>query len=128
MRSDTLLNSVGIGTDIELIARFRNLKRIKDKKFFSKIFTSRELDYCFAKKNVAQHLAARYAAKEAVIKALGELNIGGLGYKAIEVSGQKNKAPRVTVVDKRSSHWAINLSISHCQDYALAFALVIKLS
>jgi holo-[acyl-carrier protein] synthase len=62
------MNNFGIGVDIESIERFVKLDRAKDSRFLAKIFTEKELDYCFKYKSPAEHLAVRYAGKEAVIK------------------------------------------------------------
>ena len=59
---------MGLGVDIEDIDRFRKLDLYEDKGFFSKIYTGDEISYCFSKDSPAQHLAVRFAGKEAVVK------------------------------------------------------------
>ena len=59
-----------IGVDIEDISRFNNKTLENDSVFLEKIFTQNELEYCYKQKNYASSLAARFCAKEAVIKAL----------------------------------------------------------
>lgn len=111
-----------IGVDIENIPRFTGLDRRKNKFFLDKIFTRKELDYCFAKKNYPAHLAARFVAKEAVYKALGSLGIKKPLNK-IEIVNKNNGVPTVTI----AKNIKIILSLSHCTDKAIAFAVAIKL-
>src|SRR4051812_17104349 len=59
-----------LGVDIEEVQRFKVL--IRNKRFLARVFTVEEIKYCFSKKNRAQHFAVRFAAKEAVWKALSE--------------------------------------------------------
>ena len=60
---------LGIGIDIENIERFKKFELNKNSPFLNKIFTIKEIEYCFSKKNVASSLATKYTGKEAVIKA-----------------------------------------------------------
>lgn len=61
---------VGIGTDIVEISRIKNAVAKWGERFLRKIFTENEISYCYKKKDPFPHLAVRFAAKEAVIKAL----------------------------------------------------------
>ena len=65
---------LGIGVDIENVERFRWLNIKNDSRFLNKIYAKEELKYCFSKKNPAPHLAARFAGKEAVIKAMNGIS------------------------------------------------------
>lgn len=111
-----------IGTDIVEVFRIRKLSR--SKLFLNRVFTAAEQEYCRGKKNSAQHLAVRFAAKEAVWKALSGLKIRGIGHKEIGVKraldGRPSAAlsPRLKKYEKR-----ISLSLSHTDRYALAVAL-----
>ena len=115
-----------IGTDIENINRFSKLKRKEGKPFFDKIYTNSELDYCYSKKNFAQHLAGRYCAKEAVIKALCALGEKYLMYKDIEITNNERGVPEVNIEKEGFENLEISVSISHCEDKAIATALVNK--
>ena len=75
----------GIGTDIENIKRFEKLNQAEGKTFLNNIFTKNELRYCFSKKNAAPYLAARYAGKEAVVKALTSIGETSINYHEIEL-------------------------------------------
>lgn len=117
-------STIGIGTDIENIGRFSSLQKTKSQSFFKKIFSKKELNYCFSKKNPAQHLAARFAAKEAVTKALEKFNIKSLDYNMIEIINKQNGAPKIKIHKPNFNNLQIHISLSHCKDKALAFAIV----
>jgi holo-[acyl-carrier protein] synthase len=118
-------NNLGIGTDIESIDRFRKLDLNKDRIFLNKIFTKKELDHCFSKKEPAQHLAVRYAGKEAVVKALTSINKLNLDYKKVEIFNNENGVPKVKISD-RDTNIQIHLSLSHSGGNVLAFAIVME--
>ncbi len=115
--------SLGIGVDIESISRFRGLSVEKNKRFLSKIFTDTELDYCFSRANTTQHLAARFAAKEAVIKALSTLGKNKLNYRGIEITNDEIGIPVVSISKTGFNDIQISLSLSHTKQTAIAFAI-----
>jgi len=117
---------LSIGVDIESIQRFRKVDYLKNKLFFNKIFTKNELKYCFSKGNAAVHLTARFAAKEAVTKALSEFKRGSTNYKQIEILNNENGAPLVKLNKKGFQNLKFSLSLSHCEDKAIAFAIIIE--
>lgn len=118
------LKNLGVGTDIEDVGRFRNMDRDKNSNFLDKIFTKKELDYSFSKAKPYQHLAARYAGKEAVVKALGSLGRPGIDYRDIEILNDDNGIPKVNLNYNASLN--IHISLSHSDDRALAFAVITK--
>jgi holo-[acyl-carrier protein] synthase len=123
-----LKGKLGVGVDIENISRFEGLTSIDT--FFNKVYTEKELNYCFSKKNPAQHLAVRFAAKEAVIKALGSLNynnlnLGELNLTEIEISHSKKGVPIVRLHHENFKDLEVRLSLSHCQDKAIAFVIIV---
>jgi len=79
-----------IGTDLEEVDRFK-LDLKKDKNFLEKIFSKNELKYCFSRGNPAQHLAVRFAAKEATVKALYGLNFKRVDFKKIQIIKKRRK-------------------------------------
>jgi len=105
-----------IGIDIVEVSRIAKL--IKSKQFLKRVFTAQEIAYCSAKKNKAQHFAVRFAAKEAVYKALGqaELALTDIGVKNLP-SGK----PEVYIRGKRKPRMAI--SLTHTDAYAAAVAI-----
>ena len=89
---------ISIGVDIEDIHRFSS--QLDNINFLRKIFTSGELEYCFSKTLPAQHFTARFAAKEAVSKALGSLGIVSskeISFRDIEILNDENGAPKVYI-------------------------------
>ena len=65
---------IGIGIDIELVEKFRKMSLVENHPFVKKYFSKIEIDYCFIQNDPIQHLCARFAVKEATIKALAEFN------------------------------------------------------
>jgi len=120
------VDSLGIGVDIESVDRFEGLARLRDSRLLERLFTPGELDYCFARRPPAPHLAARYAAKEAVIKALSSLGRSKPRYRDIEVRNNEDGVPQVTIHRDGFSDLRIYLSLSHCRDKAVAFTLVTR--
>ncbi len=113
----------GIGTDIEEIARFDKLDRVEHKRFLERIYSEDELAYCYSRHSPAQHLAARFCAKESVIKALSILGISGVSYADIRVE-RDGSAPTVRIAKgSPAAHCKVALTMSHGGGLALAFAL-----
>ena len=119
--------NLGVGTDIENISRFEKFTTDRNNSFLKNIFTKNELDYCFSKKPIANHLAVRYAGKEASIKALCSLGKKNLDYKDIEILSDDEGVPRVRVNNVDNDKIETHLSLSHCKDKALAFAVAMEL-
>jgi len=120
------LNKLGVGTDIENIDRFEDLPTDDDNRFLSRIFTNNELRYCFSKAYVAPHLAVRFAAKEAVVKALYALGKKNVDYKKVEITLNENRVPQVTLNDDFLGDVDVQISLSHCDDKAVAFAIALN--
>jgi len=119
-------NHLGIGVDIENIDRFTGPDRTQNSAFLNKIFTQNELEYCFSKKMTVQHLAVRYAGKEATIKALTGIGRLNIGYRDIEIINDKNGVPEVRISKTGFHGLQIKLSLSHCVDKAIDFAIITK--
>lgn len=115
----------GAGVDIERIQRFR-LNRCRKKTFLEKIYTKNELNYCFSRKNFAQHLASGFAGKEAVYKAVSELKMKPILYNEIEINHGKLGAPEVKFLNKSFNNIKVALSLSHSSNDAIAFAVVLR--
>lgn len=120
---DTLPNCVlGVGTDMESIVRFElDENKLKT---LTRFFTEAELNYCLSKAQPAQHLAGRFAGKEAVLKALNSILPSAIPLQTIEITNHPDGRPLVSVNFPKLPPISIFLSISHCDAYALAFALV----
>lgn len=117
---------LGIGTDIEDICRFGDPGIRDNRTFLEHIFTQDELAYCFSKKNPAPHLAARFCGKEAVIKALLDAGLENPGMPSIEILNHSDGAPFARIDKKEFNDVTIKISLSHCRDKSLAFAIVFE--
>ena len=125
MNGFNLSQNLSIGIDIEHIERFNGLDRTKNGKFLNRIFTAKELDYCFAHGKPAPHLTARFAGKEALIKAATDLGIK-LNYHDIEILNNESGVPLAHITNKDHQQLTAKISLSHEQDKAIGLALVIK--
>ncbi len=116
---------ISIGTDIVKVSRISKIIDDKGDKFLNKIFTVEEIFYCNSNSNPEIHFSGKYAAKEAVKKALlsNEL-IEQISLKSIKILNRENKAPYVDI--DNVSGLNCNISISHEKEYAIAFALIQK--
>jgi len=102
----------GISVDIEEIRRFRKIA--DDGLFLSRVFTPREIAYCRRFSSPESHFAARFAGKEAILKALG-MKKGSVMPKEIEILNKKNGAPFINIRKadlKRDFSYLISLSHS----------------
>ena len=114
---------LSIGTDIVKIDRIKSL--YKDSKFLKKIFSALEIEYCNSHKEPFIHLSGKYAAKEAVKKALLSVKIvKNIPLINIEVLNNKDKSPYIKLLN--INNVKCNVSISHDGDYAIAFVLIEK--
>jgi len=114
---------LSIGTDIVKIDRIKSL--YKDSKFLNKIFSSSELEYCNNHKEPYIHLSGKYAAKEAVKKALLSSKIvKNIPLGDIEVLNNSDKSPYIKLIKIKNVNCTV--SISHDGDYAIAFVIVEK--
>jgi len=110
----------GIGTDIELVSRFR--ARLRDVRFLRKAFSESELAHCFARDDPSECLAARFCAKEALVKASPRrLSLSQI----VVTGGGEGKKPSITVKDKRF-RYGVHLSISHCRTHAVATVVLVR--
>ena len=108
-----------IGVDIVEINRIS--KQTQNARFLKRVYTPQEVSYCRARKNSAQHFAVRFAAKEAVWKAVGEPR---LLHRDIQVRNLPNGKPEV-IFPKAFAKLArrVSISLSHGRDYAVAMAI-----
>ena len=122
----------GAGIDIVEISQLKQAVIRWREKFINRIFTSRELHFSNKKRFPYEYLAARFAAKEAVLKAFGDFK-GGVNLKDIEIlNDEETGKPIVTlhneannIKNKRKISDVI-LSISHTRNYAVASALLVS--
>jgi len=120
----------GVGTDIVAVGRIAALMLDSGTTFLKRWFTAREIDYCLGKAVPSRHFAARFAAKEAVVKALLVAWDGPLPWRYIEITNDPRGVPSVSlsgaILDAavRAGVSEIKVSLSHCDEYATAIALV----
>ena len=126
MSMEEFINEFGIGTDIESISRFAGPECVQNSPFLNKIFTANEQEYCFSMAEAAPHLAARFAGKEAVIKALTSTGRTNISYINIEIFNNEDGVPEVKISKAGLGGLLVKLSLSHCLDQAIAFAVVIE--
>ena len=116
------------GTDIIEIDRIKESIESLGDKFLNKVYTPKEIEYCESKKaQKYQHYAARFAAKEAIFKAISESlsDKFELGWNDYEILNNESGKPNVKITGLDLSNIEIDLSISHCKQYAVATVVVI---
>ena len=111
-----------IGVDIVEIKRVG--AQAHNRRFLERVFSPQEVAYCRSRKHSAQHFAVRFAAKEAVWKAVGEPK---LSHRDIQVRNRPNGKPEV-IFPKRFARLArrVSISLSHGREYAVAMAIYTK--
>lgn len=120
------MNFIGIGNDIIEINRIE--KAIKKINFITKVFTENEIKLFEIKGNRAEFFAGRFAAKEAVSKALGT-GFREFSLTDIEILNDSLGKPYVTFknnIDFYNKKYFIDISISHCKEYATAVAIIFE--
>ena len=111
------------GCDLEEIKKFEN--KISDECFLKKVYTKKEMEYCLNKTKPAPHLAARWCAKEAIIKALYGLGINSVEFIKIEITNTTEGYPEVYIHDRRCKDFETKVSLSHAGGMAMATAIII---
>jgi holo-[acyl-carrier protein] synthase len=117
---------ISIGIDIIEVARIREVL-LRTPRFADRVFTAAERTYCDSRGVVAaQHYAARFAAKEAALKALQTGWRGGISWQDVEISSRESGAPflifrgEVLTVFEKFRATATHLSMSHTSEHAIA--------
>ena len=118
------------GTDIIEIDRIKDSIESLGDSFKNKIYTEKEIVYCEGRKNAKyQHYAARFAAKEAIFKAISDLleDKYEISWKDVEILNDENGKPRINFIGKKilDKIESIDISISHCKKYAVANVVII---
>lgn len=115
------------GIDIIEIERVKQSIEETDGKFCERVYTQKEIEYCESKKvQKHQHYAARFAAKEAVLKAISEMleSKFDIEWKEIEILNDENGRPYVNLLKEGLEGINIDISISHCKTYAVASVVI----
>jgi holo-[acyl-carrier protein] synthase len=125
-----LMPILGHGIDIVETARIRKMVEDHGGHFLDRVYTPREQAYCAkSQKRYFEHLAGRFAAKEAVLKVLGTGWRGGIAWTDIEILPEPSGQPKVTLtgecrriaLEQGITRW--HLSISHIETHATASAI-----
>lgn len=123
---------IGIGVDIIEIDRIKKSVDDYGEQFLKKVYTPGEIDYCLSKKNKYQHLAARFAAKEAIYKAISSNWDSELSWQDMEIINAPNGMPEVKfkghLQEFLSGGKSLKISMSHSRDYVACVAIVYKVS
>lgn len=120
----------GIGVDIAAIARFQGFIDAANMALMERLFTSAELSRCLSRKDAASSLAARFAAKEAFLKALGTGLRDGISWLELEVSNDALGKPSLALSGKAADLFQANnlsrihLSLSHDGGNAIAMVVL----
>lgn len=116
------------GIDIIEVERIKKAIDSSNNKFLQRVYTDNEIAYCNSKNKLRyEHFAARFAAKEAGIKALSELltNKFELGWKDIEIINNEEGKPKLIIHKKIDCINSIDISISHIKEYAIANVVIL---
>jgi holo-[acyl-carrier protein] synthase len=122
----------GIGVDLSQVSRFRRFLDKGNSGVIDRVFTSGEKAYCLPKRDPAPHLAARFATKEAFLKALGLGLREGISWQDMDVVRDELGKPsliltgRAAAICRERGITVIHLSYSHDGDYATATVLLEK--
>ena len=114
------------GTDIIEIRRIKESIEDLGEKFLNRIYTQTEIEYCESKKGQKyQHYAARFAAKEAIFKAISKdiKDKYEIGWKDMEILNDEQGRPQVRIKEMQREN--IDISISHCREYAVAMVVML---
>jgi holo-[acyl-carrier protein] synthase len=121
----------GIGVDLVNIPRLRDVIERWQDRFLERVFTAQEIAYCRARRDPVPHFAARFAAKEAGLKALGTGLRLGVNWRELEVRRERGQAPELVLLGRskeigRSRGGSrMLLALSHEGEYALAQAMLV---
>lgn len=116
---------VAVGVDLADVVRIREAIARDPDRFARRVLTDAEREYCFSRPDPAPHIAARFAAKEAVIKCLG----GGCGLRDIEVVRALTGFPSISLTGRaetRAKGRRVLISLSHLKEIATAFAVLVE--
>jgi holo-[acyl-carrier protein] synthase len=128
------MNVLGIGTDITECLRIAQMIERHGELFVGRVYTPHEIDYCRSRRMATQHFAGRWAAKEAVLKAIGTGWRRGISWRDIEVRNGQGGKPSAHLrggtleAAERLGVRCVLVSISHCRSHATAYAVALDAS
>lgn len=123
---------IGIGTEIVECLRVGRMIEQHGEVFLRRVYTAAEIRHCQSRRRSLEQFAARWAAKEAVLKALGRPWRRGMEWTDLEISQTPGEMPRV-LLGGATKELAVALrvgdvllSLGHCRAYATAYALAVR--
>ena len=125
------MNVLSIGTDITECLRIAQMIERHGELFVGRVYTAAEIEYCRSRRMATQHFAGRWAAKEAVLKALGTGWRRGISWRDIEVRNGAGGRPQAYLrggtqeVAEKLGIRCVLVSISHCRTHATAYAVAL---
>ncbi|MEE2796728.1 MAG: holo-ACP synthase [Planctomycetota bacterium] len=126
------MNVLGIGTDITECLRIGKMIERHGELFVQRVYTPKEIEYCRGRRMAMQHFAGRWAAKEAILKALGTGWRQGISWRDVEVLNGSSGRPVVTLMGgtqdlaEKMGIGGVLVSISHCRTHATAHAIAVS--
>ena len=123
------MSILGTGIDIVECLRIAQMIERHGELFITRVFTDHEIEYCSARKAATQHYSGRWAAKEAVLKALGTGWRRGISWRDIEIRNDSKGAPTVKLrggardVMQAADIARLHVTISHCRSFAVAYVV-----
>jgi holo-[acyl-carrier protein] synthase len=126
------MNVVGIGIDITEVPRIAEMLEKHGELFLQRVYTQGEIDYCQPRRAADQHYAGRWAAKEAVLKAIGTGWSKGIHWTDIEVINEEGGQPIIKLHGAAREACDSNgidevlISISHIKPLAIAYATAVR--
>jgi len=121
----------GIGVDLVNIPRMREVIGRWQERFLQRVFTEAEIAYCRGRRDPVPHFAARFAAKEAGLKALGTGLRLGVSWRELEVRRERGQAPELVLsgrskeIGRSRGGSRVLLALTHEGEYALAQAMLV---
>ncbi|MFQ5456750.1 MAG: holo-ACP synthase [Nitrospirota bacterium] len=121
---------IGTGIDIVNIERFKKVVERRKERFLKRVFTQKEQEYSFTKKDPYPHLAGRFAVKEAIFKALGTGLSNGIKWLDVEIIKEKSGKPvaliagRTKEIMEEMGVTMVHIGIAHDYNYSIANAIL----
>ena len=117
-----LIERMSVGIDVQEVAAFEDWQLPEQRGLLERVFTAAERAWCLSMPHPAQHLAARFAAKEALIKALAPFEPAS--FEEIEIERGEDGRPQARLSIAAARSYAVRLSLSHSDSQAVAVALL----
>ena len=126
------MSVIAHGIDLIACSRVKEIIARHGNRFIARVLTDRETEYVHSKRDPVPHIAGRFAAKEAILKALGTGWRGKVSWRDMEVTNDHNGQPSVTLTGEcaqRAKKLGIDrilISISHTEEFAQASAIAVS--